>query len=492
MTEIKRREFLKALGTTAVTFSIPGLAALSSNCRPGASSRKPNIILILVDDMGWTDVACYGSQYYETPNIDRLAKEGMKFTDSYASCAVCSPTRASIMTGRYPVRLGITDWIRGRFQGGTVPLDGQNPSGYVGNENTKFLCPQNARWLELDEITMAEVLKPAGYVSCHIGKWHLGFAEWYPDKQGFDTNIGGCDYGQPPSYFDPYYRKDHGYIPTLPPRKVGEFLTDREADEAVHFIEENKNKPFFLYMAHYAVHTPLEGKNDVVRKYASKPPTNQDNATYAAMVESVDDSVGKILDKLDELGITKDTLILFTSDNGGYLRATHNAPLRSGKGYPYEGGIRVPLIVRWPGKIESGSENKTPVTSVDYFPTVCEAASVPVPDDRAIDGLSLLLLLTQKGSLERENIFWHFPHYRGEILPYSIIRSKDWKLIKRYEGQIYELFNLREDLSEEFDLSEKHPEKVVELNQKLEAWLKDTGAKMPKLNPNYNPVQKKL
>ncbi len=486
MTEIKRREFLKVLGTTAVTLSIPGIAAMSSSCRQSTTLKKPNIILILVDDMGWTDVACYGSQYYETPNIDRLAREGMRFTDSYASCAVCSPTRASIMTGRYPARLGITDWIRGRFQGGTVPLDGKNPGGYEGSENTKLLCPQNARWLELDEITMAEVLKPAGYVSCHIGKWHLGFEEWYPDKQGFDYNIGGCDYGQPPSYFDPYFRKGHGYIPTLPPRKVGEFLTDREADEAVYFIEENKNQPFFLYMAHYAVHTPLEGKNEVVRKYASKPSTHQDNATYAAMVESVDDSVGKILDKLNELGIAEDTLILFTSDNGGYLRATHNAPLRSGKGYPYEGGIRVPLIVRWPGKIEAGSEDKTPVTSIDYLPTVCEAVSIPLPDDRSIDGLSLLPLLIQKGTLDREDLFWHFPHYRGEIMPYSIIRSQDWKLIKRYEGQMYELFNLREDLSEESDLSDKHPEKVAELNQKLEAWLKDTGAKMPKPNPNYN------
>ncbi|MGD2294351.1 MAG: sulfatase [Candidatus Aminicenantes bacterium] len=487
MMELKRREFLKALGTGVVTLSLPSLVSLSSGCRRSLRLEKPNIILILVDDMGWTDAACYGSRYYETPNIDRLAARGMQFTDSYASCAVCSPTRASIMTGRYPVRTGITDWIRGRFQGGRVPLDGKNPSGYVGDKHKKLLCPQNARWLELDEMTVAEILKPAGYTSCHIGKWHLGFTEWYPDRQGFDVNIGGCDYGQPPSYFDPYFRTGHGPIPTLEPRKVGEYLTDREASEAVRFIRGHKDQPFFLYMSHYAVHTPLEAKNELVRYYASKEATNQDNATYAAMIVSVDDAVGKILDVLDELDIAQSTLILFTSDNGGYLRATHNAPLRSGKGYPYEGGIRVPLIVCWPGEVEAASECRVPVSSIDYFPTFCEAASVSLPADRPIDGLSLLPLVTQRGTLDREDIFWHFPHYRGDSVPYSIIRSLEWKLIKRYEGKTYELFNLKEDLSEEKDLSEQLPEKVAELDEKLKKWLVDTGAKMPKPNPDYNP-----
>ncbi len=486
MTGLKRREFLHALGTGFVSLSLPGLAGLSSSCRRSAFSGRPNIVLILIDDMGWTDVACFGSQYYETPNIDRLAAGGMRFTDSYAACAVCSPTRASIMTGRYPVRTGITDWIRGRFQGGSVPLDGKNPSGFEGDESRRLLCPQNARWLELDEITVAEILEPEEYVSCHIGKWHLGFTEWYPENQGFDFNIGGCDYGQPPSYFDPYFRSGHGPIPTLKPRKVGEYLTDREADEAVGFIRRHKDQPFFLYLAHYAVHTPLEGKNDLVRKYAAKPGTNQDNATYAAMVESVDLAVGRILDVLDELDIADNTLIFFTSDNGGYLQATHNAPLRSGKGYPYEGGIRVPLIVRWPNKVPAGTECREPVTSTDYFPTICEAASVPLPQDRPLDGVSLLPLITGKSSLDREDIFWHFPHYRGDIVPYSIIRSGDWKLIRRYEGKTYELFNLKEDLSEELDLSEKLPERVAELNFKLDEWLLGTAAKMPKPNPGFN------
>ena len=308
--ELRRREFLGTLGTGLVSFLLPGVAGLSSRCRPAAGTNRPNVILILVDDMGWTDAACYGSRYYETPNIDRLAAEGMLFTDSYAACAVCSPTRASVMTGRYPVRLGITDWIRGRFQGGRVPLDGKNPDGYEGDKTKKLLCPQNARWLELDEITMAEALELAGYTSCHIGKWHLGFTEWYPDRQGFDYNIGGCDYGQPPSYFDPYFRSGHGSIPTLQPRRVGEYLTDREADEAVQFIREHRNRPFFLYLAHYAVHTPLEGKNERVRYYAGKKATNQNNATYAAMVESVDTAVGRILDVCNELDISDNTLIL--------------------------------------------------------------------------------------------------------------------------------------------------------------------------------------
>ena len=488
MAELKRREFLKAVGAGVASMSLPGIAGLSSGCRRGGNVKRPNIVLVLVDDMGWTDAVCYGSRYYETPQIDRLAAEGMLFTDSYAACAVCSPTRASIMTGRYPARIGITDWIRGSFQGGRVPLDGKNPSGYEGEKSRKLLCPQNARWLELDEITVPEALKSGQYASCHIGKWHLGFTEWYPEKQGFDSNIGGCDYGQPPSYFDPYFRSGHGSIPTLPPRKTGEYLTDREADEAVGFIRRHKDQPFFLYLAHYAVHTPLEGKNELVLEYAAKEGTNQDNPTYAAMVDSVDQSLGKILDVLDELNIAGNTLFLFTSDNGGYLRATHNAPLRSGKGYPYEGGIRVPLIVRWPKTVSAGAVCGKPVSSIDYFPTFCEAASVPIPRDRPIDGISLMPLLAERGVLDREDLFWHFPHYRGDIVPYSIIRSQDWKLIKRYDGKAYELFNLKEDLAEEHDLSDKLPDRVAQLSLRLDKWLRDTAARMPKPNPGFNPL----
>ena len=490
-----RRSFLKAIGLGAASLAVSrassprfegGTPSTRTNAAQPQSGEKLNFVLILVDDLGWMDTGCYGSSFYETPNIDKLAAQGMRFTDGYAACAVCSPTRAAVMTGRYPARLGVTDWIRSRFQGGEIPENKKNPANYVGGKGKKLLCPPNALWMELGEITIAEALKPAGYTSCHIGKWHLGADDWYPDKQGFDFNIGGCDFGQPPSYFDPYSRKRQGPIPTLSPRRKGEYLTDREADEAVKFIRNHKDKPFFLYMAHYAVHTPIQGKEDIVAMYKAKEPTNQKNPTYAAMIQSVDDAVGKIISLIDELGIAEKTIVFFTSDNGGLLGITSNTPLRSGKGYPYEGGIREPLIVRWPKVIKAGTISHEPVTSVDYFPTICEAAGVPLPQDREIDGVSLLGHLKSNGAekLDREAIFWHFPHYRGKIVPYSIVRAGDWKLIKRYEGKTFELFNLKDDLSEENDLSEKMPEKVKELDVKLSNWLRASNAKLPRQNPS--------
>jgi arylsulfatase A-like enzyme len=485
--DYNRRDFLKAIGLTAASFAIPGCASGPQPLMGGSSRKKPNFVLILIDDLGWMDAGCYGSKFYETPNIDRLATEGMRFTDGYAACAVCSPTRAAVMTGRYPARLGVTDWIRARFQSGKIPANKKNPTEYVSGRNRKLLCPPNALWMELEELTIAETLKPAGYTSCHIGKWHLGPDNWYPDKQGFDFNIGGCDFGQPPSYFDPYSRKGQGQIPTLKPRQKGEYLTDREADEAVKFIRRHKDKPFFLYMSHYAVHTPIQGKKNLIDKYKAKKPTNQKNPTYAAMVESVDDAVGRICSVLDELNLAKRTVVIFTSDNGGLLGVTNNAPLRAGKGHPYEGGIREPLIVRWPKVIKPGTLSGEPVTSVDYLPTICEAAGVPLPRDHTIDGVSLVRHLKSNGTkpLDREAIFWHFPHYRGNIVPYSIIRAGGWKLIKRYEGKTFELFNLKADLPEKNDLSENMPEKVKELDAKLERWLRATGAKLPRPNPDY-------
>ena len=232
------------------------------------AGRPVNFVIILVDDLGWMDLSCQGSKYFETPHIDRLAAQGMRFTNGYAACAVCSPTRAAVQTGRYPARLGVTDWIRARFQGGEIPADGKNPTQYVGGPNQALLCPPNALFMELDELTLAEALKPAGYVSCHVGKWHLGQQDQFPEKQGYDFNHGGCDLGQPPGYFDPYESKQKYYaIPNLPPRKEGEYLTDREADEAVAFIRANKDRPFFLNMCHYCVHTPLKAKKDVIAIY---------------------------------------------------------------------------------------------------------------------------------------------------------------------------------------------------------------------------------
>ena len=483
---MNRRTFLKTVGLSAAALALP-----RSRASGAPRKDKPNVVLILIDDMGWTDAACYGSKYYETPNIDHLAAGGMKFTNGYAACAVCSPTRAAVMTGRYPARLGVTDWIRSRFQGGKIPADKKNPSGYTGGRNHKVLCPKNALWMELEEITIAEALKPAGYTSCHIGKWHLGPDDQYPDRQGFDVNIGGCDYGQPPSYFDPYKNSRLADIPTLKPRREGEYLTDREADEAAAFIKKHHGRPFFLYMAHYAVHTPIQAKKDLVAKYKAKTPTNQKNATYAAMVHSVDDAVGRIVATLDECGVAENTLVIFTSDNGGLLGPTNNAPLRAGKGHPYEGGIREPLIVRWPRVVKTGTTCDVPVTSVDYFPTVCEASGVPLPKDRPIDGESIMPLLKGTGSLRRDAIFWHFPHYRGGIVPYSIIRAGDWKLLKRYDGKTWELFNLKDDLSETTDLADREPDVVKRLDAKLVAWLKAANAKMPKPNPEYQPRRKR-
>lgn len=473
-----RRTFLKSFGLGSASLMCGGMFGIGHPI----AQQKTNIILINVDDMGWTDLSCYGSRYYETPNIDRLAAQGIKFTNGYASCAVCSPTRAAIMTGRYPARIGVTDWIHHLDRKAHTAIGtGKNPVEYVATEGRPLLCPPNPYWMELDEITIAEMLKPAGYSTCHIGKWHLGHRWWYPDKQGFDINIGGCEIGQPPTYFDPYYQNERrSSIPTLPPRRQGEYLSDREADEAIRFINENGEKAFFLHMCPYAVHTPLEAKKELIEKYEKKNPTNQKNPIYAAMVESVDQTVGKIMDALDETGLSDKTLIIFTSDNGGLKdHSTDNSPLRSGKGYPYEGGIRVPVIVRWPGKITPGSVCHVPVTSVDFLPTISEAVNAPLPPDREIDGESLMKLLTQKGSLARDAIYWHFPHYRGDVVPYSIIRKGDWKLIKRYEGKTYELFNLREDIGEKHEQSEKMPLIVRKLDSQLSRWLAHTGAKLP-------------
>jgi len=488
-----RRDFLKSIGLAATAFVIQPAISVTRLLAGKPTDEKLNFVLILIDDLGWMDTGCYGSKFYETPNIDRLAAEGMRFTNGYAACAVCSPTRAAVMTGRYPVRTGVTDWIHFRdFTGSRTNLNQKNPTEYVGDKNNKLLCPPNPFWMELNEITIAEVLKPTGYTTCHIGKWHLGPDACYPDKQGFDYNIAGCDFGQPPSYFDPYFRDGQGHIPTLPPRRKGEYLTDREADEAVEFIRRHKDKPFFLYMAHYAVHTPTQAKEELTEKYRKKPLYGQKNPTYAAMIESVDNAVGKIISVLDELDLAKRTVIFFTSDNGGLSDVTNNAPLRAGKGYPYEGGIREPLIIRWPKVIKPGTVSHEPITSIDYFPTICELADVPLPRDRAIDGVSLVEHLKSNGTkpLSRDAIFWHFPHYRGDVAPYSIIRAGDWKLIKQYEGKTFELFNLKEDLSEQNDLSQKMPEKVKELDVKLSAWLKATGAKLPIPNPDYDPTAK--
>ena len=458
----------------------PVICLLSPAAHGADDTEQLNVVLILVDDLGWMDLSCQGSDYFRTPHIDRLASSGMRFTDAYAACAVCSPTRAAVMTGRWPGRLGITDWIRARFQRGDIGTPDRNPTQFVGGNNRKLLCPPNPFWMEHDEITIAELLKPHGYSTCHVGKWHLGDPDWYPTSQGFDKNIAGCDIGQPPSYFDPYHHERYSFDGRLLPRSPGEYLTHREAAEAKKFIEQNQASPFFLYYCPYAVHTPIQAIDSVAAEYR-RDDKSELNAKYAAMVESVDDAVGTIMATLDEAGVTDQTLVIFTSDNGGLVGPTDNSPLRSGKGYAYEGGIRVPLIVRWPGIVQPNTISHEPVISVDLLPTIIEATGIAAPKDRDIDGQSLVPILdsNSQGAFDRDAIFWHFPHYRHAPGPYSIIRSGDWKLIKWYEGSV-ELYDLANDLSETTNLAKSQPQKVNQLDAQLSAELRRIGAKLPR------------
>lgn len=459
-----------------------------------AQEQPPNVILILVDDLGWMDLGCQGSDYYKTPNIDRLAKEGVRFTNGYAACAVCSPTRAAVLTGRYPHRVGVTDWIRSRFQRGGLGTPDKNPTTYVGGKNRKFLCPPNPYWMEHEERTIAEALGEAkGYRSAYIGKWHLGDPDWYPTKQGFTENRGGCDYGQPPSYFDPYTKPKGKHeslregIYKLPGRKPGEFLTHREADETLSLIRQWKDEPFFIQLGNYAVHTPIQAIPEVAAKYQKEGKTPI-QAKYAALVESVDDAVGGILNLLEELELDEKTLVIFTSDNGGLDRdgsPTDNAPLRSGKGYAYEGGIRVPFLVRWPKVIPANQVSDTPVCSIDLFPTILEATGTKLPSDRRLDGLSLLGHLKNGKAVDRDTLVWHFPHYRHDPGPYSILRQGNWKYLKFWDGP-QELYDLKNDSSEAKNVAESQKERVVTMDALLLKQLKAQDAKLPRLNPDHS------
>jgi len=451
-----------------------GLVWLACSCEPLGGAKKhplprPNIIFVLVDDLGWTDLGCMGSRFYETPNIDQLASQGMRFTQAYSACTVCSPTRAAVMTGKYPARLHITDWIPGHVR-----------------PHAKLKVPDWTMYLPLKETTIARALQSAGYATASVGKWHLGGEPFYPDRHGFDLNIGGTDKGSPSSYFAPYR------IPTLSEGPSGEFLSDRLTAEALKFIEQNKDRPFFIYLSHYAVHTPLMAKPEVVEKYKKKvrPESPHRNPVYAGLVESVDDSVGRILRKLDELKLSENTIILFTSDNGGLLSSTSNVPLRAGKGSAYEGGVRVPLIVKWPGVTRPGSVCDTPVISVDYFPTMLAMAGVKEDPRHVVDGESLVPLLKQTGSLQRDAIYWHYPHYHaGGATPYSAIRQGDFKLIEFFEDNHVELYNLKEDIGEKDDLAAKMPEKARELRAKLAVWRERVDAQLPSRNPDYDPAK---
>lgn len=464
---------------------LPGWLAISLHA--GQTVSRPNLVFILVDDLGWADGGCFGSRYYQTPQIDDLARSGVRFTQAYAACAVCSPTRAALLTGKYPARLHITDWIPGEG----APA------------NSRFRVPDWQLHLPLEETTLAASLKQLGYSTAHIGKWHLGGGAFLPQHQGFDTNIAGGETGHPASYFWPYGATNNEHrVPELAARggKTGEYLTDQLTDEALRFIEANRDRPFYLNFCHYAVHAPLMGKRELIDEAADRPGADgQSNQVYYAMVRSVDESVGRILKKLDELQLAGHTIVVFTSDNGGAVHfgnppATANAPLRNGKGSPYEGGLRVPLIVKAPGVTRPGEVCRTPVITMDFFPTLLELAGAGRAASRtAVDGVSFVPLLRGEAETPHPELCWHYPHYwnGGKISPYSVIRAGDWKLIRFYETGREELYNLSADVSEENDVAETNPDRRKELDRRLDAWLKKVGAQMPAPNPDYRPAHGK-
>lgn len=457
-----------------------------------AAATPPNVVFFLVDDLGQRDLGCYGSTFYETPNLDQLAREGARFTDAYAACPVCSPTRASIMTGQWPQRTGVTDYI-----GAAAPEK--------WDRNTRLLPAPYADRLALDSPTLAKAMKAAGYATFFAGKWHLGPEGYWPENQGFDHNLGGVDRGGPygrGKYFVPYDN------PRLPDGPEGEHLPDRLATETCRFIEANKDGRFFAYFSFYSVHTPLQSRPDLQKKYeekrqrlglepawAKEGPREvrlvQEHAVYAGMVEAMDLAVGQVLAKLDELGLRENTLVIFTSDNGGLSTSegspTSNLPLRGGKGWMYEGGIREPLLIRWPAVVKPGRVIGTPVSSPDFFPTLLEAAETAPQPGQKLDGLSLLPVL-KGGDLPERALFWHYPHYGNQGgAPAAALRRGDWKLIEWQEGPRVELFNLAQDLSEKNDLAATEPGRTAQMLAELRAFQQDVTARLPTPNPKFNP-----
>ncbi|WP_205622059.1 sulfatase [Arenibacter certesii] len=450
--------------------------------------NKKNVVFILVDDLGWNDLGFYGSTFYETPNLDRLAEQGNVFTNAYTPNPVCSPTRAAILTGKYPTRIGITDWIPGR-----------DP------QDRALLGPKILNHLPLEEVTIAETLKEADYKTFFAGKWHLGDTGFFPEDQGFDINKGGHHKGQPPGgYYSPYNN------PKLTDGPDGEYLTDRLTDESISFLEENKEKPFLLYLSYYTVHTPIQASKKHIAKFrakqkmlkdtmpkfenegAAKTVINQYNPEYASMVYALDENVGRLLDKLETLNLMDNTLIVFTSDNGGLSTLegkmnnrdapTSVRPLRGGKGWAYEGGIRVPLIIKEPGKNQHRTIH-TPVISMDLFPSILDVLDLPQRPDLHKDGLSLRSLMNNQQTELNRVLFWDYPHYHGSgWTPGQALRKGDWKLIYFYESDTYELYNLKSDISERNNLSTENPEKLKELKKELKTINDDLKTKKPTIN----------
>ena len=453
-----------------------------------AEQSRPNILLILADDLGWSDLGCQGSTFYRTPNIDRLAAEGTRFTDAYAT-PVCSPTRAAIMTGKSSARLHLTN-----------PLSETNPAPKSPRERGKdypwhkYIEPLQIPALSLDEVTVAERLRDAGYATAIFGKWHLGGKGFDPEKQGFDVNVGAGYYPHPKTYFSPYRMDD-----VIKDGPAGECLTDRLTDETIRFITAPRAKPFFIYLSHYAVHTPIQAKPEVVARYekTTDPLQPQNNPEYAAMIDSLDENIGKLMAALKASGQEKNTVVIFVSDNGGVIhtfggnqKVTSNLPLRSGKGTLWEGGVRVPMVVRWPGVTAPGSICSTPVTCADFYPTFCEIATVPVQTGvgTEMDGESIIALMKNPSApLQRDILCWLYPHDNEFTEPCSAIRQGDMKMIRFYGGSV-KLFNLKEDIGESNDISAKFPELVSDLSAQMDAWLKRVGAWEMVPNPQYNPL----
>ncbi len=472
-------------------------------------NNRPNIIVILADDLGWADLSSYGSTFNETPNLDKLALNGIRFTQGYATCPVCSPTRASMMTGKYPVKTGVTDWIRGRQDNGkAMPYE-------------KLLAQPTAYQLALEEKTISEFAVQHNYKTFFAGKWHLGEEEKYwPNNQGFETNVAGWSKGSPSGrvndstggFFTPYKN------PKLSDGPAGEYLTDRLTDECISFIERNKKSPFFLMYSLYAVHNPLQAPATLIKKYVAKQKTKdinandrfakdedwmkhekdwkrrlvQDNPVYAAMIENMDWNIGRLLEKLKQSGIDDNTLVIFTSDNGGLSTAegspTTNRPLRAGKGWLYEGGIRVPLILFWKGKIIAGSASDMPVTTADLYPTIANAISNRFQKDTSLDGENIFLLLAKPKANQNRKLYWHYPHYSNQGgKPGSAIREGNYKLIYNYEDASLELYDVVKDVGEKHNLANTHIQTAKRMKLHLFIWLKKTAALLPNKNPGYKP-----
>ena len=450
------------------SFVLALLITLLPASSPLLGEKKPNLLFIMADDLGWMDLACQGNPLVETPNLDRLAKQGMRFTDAYAAAPVCSPTRCAVLTGQAPARIGLTTHLPGRF----FPKDGR--------PQPAELVPQ----LNGEHVTIAERMKEAGYASAFLGKWHVAPSSGKggkvdhavsPSGQGFDINVGGTSYGGPPSFFSPYRNAE------LEDGPKGEYLPDRLVEETIDFIDANKGKPWMAHLWFYTVHWPMQAPEPLLRKYADRKGPGLNDTRYGAMIEAMDLAIGRLLSVLEKKRNDKDTLVIFTSDNGGFAGVSDCRPLRESKGHLYEGGIRVPLIVRWPGEVPAGTLCREPVISMDFYPTFLQLAGLK-PAGKPIDGESLLPLIRQTGELRRKALYFHFPNYAwhmGNRLA-GAVRQGRWKLIRNYDDGSLELYDLGKDLGEKKNLAQAHPETAARLDAGLSRWLKETGAPMPR------------